>query len=307
MATKRKFRGFFAFNATPFKDDGESLDLDRLRRYLDYQIEQGVHGMAVVGSTGSIGSLSEDERRQVVEVSVEHTNGRVPVVAGTGAMTTTEAVRLSKHAESAGADGVIVVPITYWPLTANEVYGHYAAIAEAISIPITIYNNPWVTGTDIKPETVAKLTADFDNIRYIKESSADLTRVSEIRRLTDDVMTVFCGWDSMAIEHFAAGAEGWFGGMGALSPAQCVKLFDLTVEKNDLVAARRYFDRFYPLLKFLCDKSHVRVAHTGLDILGLDMGPPRKPLRMLEPADRAALKKILRDFGMLEGKAAAAE
>ena len=306
MATK-KFRGFFAFNATPTADDGESIDLGRLRRYLDYQIGHGVHGMAVIGSTGSIGSFSEDERRQVVEVSVEHTGGRVPVVAGTGAMTTTEAVRLSKHAESAGADGVIVVPITYWPLTADEVYAHYAAIAEAISIPICVYNNPWTTGTDIKPDTLAKLTEDFDNIRYCKESSADLTRVTEIRRLTGDVMTVFCGWDSMALEHFAAGADGWFGGMGALSPAQCVKLFDLAVDKKDVDGARAYFDRFYPLLKFLCDKSHVRVAHTGLDILGLDMGPPRKPLRMLEGEDRAALERILRDFGMLEGAAEAAE
>ena len=305
--TAKKFRGFFAFNATPTADDGESIDLDRLRRYLDYQIGQGVHGMALIGSTGSVGSLSEDESRQVIEVSVEHTGGRVPVIAGTGAMTTTAAVRLSKHAESAGADGVIVVPITYWPLTANEVYAHYAAIAEAISIPICVYNNPWTTGTDILPDTLAKLTEDFDNIRYCKESSADLTRVTEIRKLTGGVMTVFCGWDSMAVEHFAAGADGWFGGMGALSPAQCVKLFDLAVEKKDVVAARQYFERFYPLLKFLCDKSHVRVAHTGLDILGLDMGPPRRPLRMLEGADRAQLEQILRDFGMLGDAAEAAE
>ncbi|MDP6120005.1 MAG: dihydrodipicolinate synthase family protein, partial [Rhodospirillales bacterium] len=249
----------------------------------------------------------EDESRQVVEVSVEHTGGRVPVIAGTGAMTTTAAVRLSKHAESVGADGVIVVPITYWPLTPDEVYAHYAAISEAISIPICVYNNPWTTGTDIMPETLAKLTEDFDNVRYCKESSADLTRVTEIRKLTGDVMTVFCGWDSMALEHFSAGADGWFGGMGALSPAQCVKLFDLAVDKKDVVAARQYFDQFYPLLRFLCDKSHVRVAHTGLDILGLDMGPPRKPLRMLEGEDHAQLEKILRDFGMLEGAAEAAE
>lgn len=298
-----EFKGFFAFNVTPTDDDGESISEYRLRRYLDYQLEQGVHGFSMIGSTGGIGSFSEEERQRVIEVTVKHVNGRLPVVAGTGAMTTTEAVRLAKRAEDAGADGVFVVPITYWPLTENEIYGHFAAVASAVKLPICVYNNPWTTGTDIQPSMLARLTKDFSNVRYVKESSSDLTRISDIRRLTNDVMKVFCGWDSLALESFAAGAVGWFGGMGALSPAQCVKLYELTCVQKDLDAAREYFDQFYPLLKFLCDKSHIRVAHTGLEILGVDVGPPRKPLRMLGAQDRAELERILRDFGMLQASA----
>lgn len=296
----KEFKGFFAFNVTPTEDDGESISESRLRRYLDYQIEQGVHGFSMIGSTGGVGSFDEKERLRVIDVTVKHVNGHLPVLAGVSAITTTETVCVARRAEGAGADGIFVVPITYWPLIDDEIYGHYAAVASSVDLPVCVYNNPWTTGTDISPAMLARLAKDFGNVRYVKESSADLTRISEIRRLTNDVMKVFCGWDSLALESFAAGAVGWFGGMGALSPAQCVKLYELACVQKDLDAARAYFDQFYPLLKFLCDKSHIRVAHTGLDILGVEVGPPRRPLRMLQSEDRAELERILRDFGMLK-------
>ena len=301
MGTTKKFRGVFGFPVTPTKDDGEKVDEDRLRSHLDYLIERGVKGVAVLGSTGAIGSFSEEERRRITTTTVKHVNGRVPVIIGTGALTTSDAVRLSKFAEDSGADGVIVVPITYWPLTDNEIYEHYKAIANAISIPIVVYNNPWTTGTDIKPPVLARL-AEIENIRYVKESSGDVTRVTSIARLTKGTMTIFNGWEPSAFEAFMAGADGWFAGMTNVIPRQCVELFDLAVEKRDVLGARELFRRMYPLCEFVAEKSHVRVAHTALDLMGRPVGPPRRPLRMLGAEDRNRLERILLENDLMDKK-----
>jgi 4-hydroxy-tetrahydrodipicolinate synthase len=299
MARPNSFRGVFSFSVTPTKDDGAAIDEKRLREFLDFQIVEGVHGIALFGSTGSNGSFSEEEKRQTMKVAVDHVRGRVPLIFGTGAMTTAEAVRQARDAEAAGADGILVVPITYWPLTENEVYEHYRAIAVATQLPITVYNNPWTTGVDIKPPLLARL-AELDNIRAVKESSGDLTRISQIRRLTKGRMTIFAGWESVTLQAFMAGCEGWFSGMTNIMPRECVTLFELAVEKTDAVGAREHFDRIFPLCDFMCQKSHVRVAHTALELLGRPMGPPRRPLRMLEAADRAELERLLREFGALK-------
>jgi len=298
MATNKTLRGVFSFSVTPTTDDGGRIDHDRLRQFLDFQIEQGVHGIAVFGSTGSNGSFSEEEKRETMKVAVKHVNGRVTLIFGTGAITTAEAVRQSKYAEEAGADGLLVVPITYWPLTENEVYEHYEAIATGVKIPITVYNNPWTTGVDIKPPLLARLS-EIDNIRCVKESSGDLTRITTIRLMTKGKMTVFAGWESNTLQAFMAGAEGWFSGMTNITPRECVELFGLAVEKNDMIRSRELFDRLFPRCDFMCLKSHVRVAHTALELLGRPMGPPRRPLRMLEPRDRAELERLLREFGAL--------
>ncbi len=297
MANKR-LRGVFSFTATPTRDDGATIDLDRLRSHLDWQIENRVHGIAVLGSTGSNGSFTEKEREDVIKTTIKHVNGRVPVMAGTGSMTTDEAVRMSRFAEDAGADAVIVVPITYWPLTENEVYEHYSLIAKAIKIPIVVYNNPGTTGVDIKPPMLARL-AEIDNIQGVKESSGDVSRITQIRLLTNEKMTVFHGWEPIAVQGFAAGADGWCPGLTNVLPRECVQLFDLCVEKKDLMGARALFDKMYPICKLMGDTGYIRVVHTALDLMGRSVGPPRRPLRMLDPEYRTQLISILRKMGIL--------
>jgi 4-hydroxy-tetrahydrodipicolinate synthase len=299
MSAGKKFRGVYGFPVTPTKDDGETLDETRLREHLDFLLERGVKGVAVLGSTGAIGSFSEAERQRITDVAVKHIDGRVPVIVGTGAVTTAEAVRLSRYAQAAGADGVLVVPHTYWPLTEPEVYEHYTAVAGAITLPVVIYNNPWTTGTDIKPPLLARL-AEIENIRYVKESSGDVTRVTSIIQLTKGSMTVFNGWEPSAFENFMAGAEGWFAGMTNVIPRQCVELFDLAVEKKDVVGARELFRRIFPLCQYVAEKSHVRVAHTALDLMNRPVGPPRRPLRMLTGEDRNRLERILLENDLLD-------
>lgn len=306
MAAK-KIRGVYAFNATPLKDGGDSVDIDALKGLAEFVVGHGVHGVVVFGSTGSNGSFTSAERLAAAKAAVGQVKGRVPVLSGIGSITTKETVELAKAMEhEAGVDGLLVVPITYWPLTDDEVYEHYKRVAGATKLPIVLYNNPWTTGIDMKPPLVARL-GEIDNIVAIKESTANLVRISEIRRLTKGTMTVFSGWESLTLESFAVGAEGWFAGMTNIAPRECVELFDLAVEKKDLAKAQKLFDRIYPLCEFMCQKSHVRCAHAALEIMGRPVGPPRPPIRELGAQDKAELKRLMQECGVLKAYAQAAE
>ena len=173
----------FTFVPTATKNDGEEIDEKRFLQAIDFQIDNGVDGICIFGSTGGNGSFSDEEMKTATTIAAKHINGRVPLVAGTGARTTTACIALSKHAEHVGCDGVMVLPVSYWPLTPDEVFDHYERVSRAIKIPICVYNNPWTTGVDMKPEFLARVTA-LNNVNGIKESTGDLTRITAIRRLT---------------------------------------------------------------------------------------------------------------------------
>jgi 4-hydroxy-tetrahydrodipicolinate synthase len=302
-AAAKNFRGVFSFIVTPTKDDGEAIDEVRLRESIDYQISNGVQGITVFGSTGGMGSFSEAERRHVIEVAAKHIDGRVRFLPGTGSITTAEAIRVSQFAEGVGADGVLVVPINYWKPTDNELYGHYEAIAQAVKIPVGIYNNPGTTGVDIKPALVARI-AKIDNVGFIKESSGDMSRISAIRQLTGYQISVLNGNDACTPEAVAAGVEGWFAGSGNFMPDKCLEVFRLGYEKKDIDAMRAYFQAMFPLCDYMALKGYIRVAHTACELLGRPMGPPRRPLRMLEPVDRAVLTGLLEKAGLIDGASA---
>jgi 4-hydroxy-tetrahydrodipicolinate synthase len=302
-AAAKNFRGVFSFIVTPTKDDGEAIDEVRLRESIDYQISNGVQGITVFGSTGGMGSFSEAERRHVIELAAKHIDGRVRFLPGTGSITTAEAIRLSQFAEGVGADGVLVVPINYWKPTDNELYGHYEAIAQAVKIPVGIYNNPGTTGVDIKPALVARI-AKIDNVGFIKESSGDMSRISAIRQLTGYQISVLNGNDACTPEAVAAGVEGWFAGSGNFMPDKCLEVFRLGYEKKDIDAMRAYFQAMFPLCDYMAVKGYIRVAHTACELLGRPMGPPRRPLRMLEPVDRAVLAGLLEKAGLMDGASA---
>jgi len=300
----KKFVGVFAFIATPTKDDGEAIDEACLRHAIDYQIASGVDGITVFGSTGGVGSFSEAERRSVIEAATRHINGRVPLLAGTGAITTAEAVRLSKYSEEVGADGVLIVPINYWRGTEDEIYEHYRAIARAVKIPVGIYNNPGTTAVDLKPALIARI-AEIDNVGFVKESSGDMSRISAIRQLTNGQIAVLNGNDACTPEAIAAGADGWFAGSANFMPRQCVELFRIGHDQKNIEAMRAYFQPMFPLCDYMAVKGYIRVAHTACDLLGRSVGPPRRPLRMLNSADRAHLHSLLEKAGLVATPAAA--
>jgi 4-hydroxy-tetrahydrodipicolinate synthase len=296
LTTDARFRGVFAFAVTPTTDDGESIDETRLRKLLDYLLEEKVHGVAMFGSTGAVGAFTEDERRRVAEVTVKHVNGRVPVMIGTGAISTGEALRLSRHAQDVGADAVLVVPVTYWIPNDAELFEHYETLAKAIRIPLCVYNSPRLAGLDMSPAFLARL-AQFDNIRFMKESSPDLSRITAVARLSNDRLRVLTGRDSTALEAFILGAKGWCAGSANIIPRYCVDLFDLA-EKGDLKAAWDLSRRLFPITDFALEKGLIRSSHTALELMGRPMGPPRKPINMLPAGDRERLAKLLRDLGI---------
>lgn len=290
----------FTYIPTPTADDGESIDERALRQVIDYQVQQGVDGICVLGSTGGNGSFADDEMKTITEVAVRHADGRIAVIAGTGARTTAACIRLSKHAQDVGCDGVMILPVSYWPLTEDEVFEHFERVAAAIRIPICVYNNPWTTGVDMKPEFLARL-ARLDNITCIKESTGDLTRITSIRLLTKDAITIIAGWESSSLQAFMAGATGWAPVCTNFFPRLAMDFFRAAVDDADTTKARALWDRLFPLCEFICSKSHIRVAHTGLELLGRPVGPPRRPLRMLDGEDRARLQRVLQTVGANAG------
>ena len=233
--TKRRgylscFRGTYTVLVTPFTADGAHIDVAALRRLVEFQITEGIHGLIPLGSTGEFLSLTRDERNEVIETVIDQARGRVPVLVGTGAEWTRDAVELSREAEALGADGVMVIPPFYSVPTEDELYVHYKAIGDAIGLPVMIYNNPATANVDMLPETVARLSA-IPNVRYIKESTLDVTRVRDIVRLCGDRMTVFAG--VLGYESFFLGAAGWVAVCSNVIPKLSAELFEAAVERND--------------------------------------------------------------------------
>lgn len=295
------FRGSFTVMVTPFTEDGKGIDVAALQRLVDWQIEQGVPGLIPLGSTGEFLSVADDERTQVVETIVRQARGRVPVIVGTAAEWTDVAVRHSKEAEKLGASGVMVVPPFYSSPSEDELFEHYRRIAEAISIPVMIYNNPFTANVDLKPALIARMS-EIDNIRYVKESSGDIVRVREIRYLSKGRITVFAGYhpyDSMLL-----GAEGWVSVCGNIVPRLSADMYNITVTKGDHKAGLAHFYRLVPILDAISGDLYVSATKAAMALVGMPVGKPRPP-RLELPADR--MPGLRRALAGLEGLRNAAD
>jgi 4-hydroxy-tetrahydrodipicolinate synthase len=201
------FRGSYSVTVTPFTADRSAIDVEALRQFMDWQVESGVPGVIVLGTTGEYLTVSDEERALIVETAVKQVAGRARVLVGTMNAHTPNAVRYSKQAEELGADGLMVLPPYYYTPTDDEIWRYYRAISEAVSVPIMLYNNPVTANVDMSAALVARLTRDFENIRYIKESSQDLARVRDVIEATDGVMNVYAG--ERPVDSFLLGAVGY--------------------------------------------------------------------------------------------------
>jgi 4-hydroxy-tetrahydrodipicolinate synthase len=289
------FRGSYTVMVTPFDEAGQ-VDEARLRSFVDWQIDGGVHGLIPLGSTGEFLSLTREERERVGAIVVEQAAGRVPVLIGTAAEWTDEAVSLARDAERAGADGVMVVPPYYSSPTEDEMFAHYQRIAEAISIPVMVYNNPFTSNVDLKAAFVARLS-EIDNISYIKESSGSVPRTTEILRLCGDRMTVFAGYHPW--EGYLVGAQGYVSVFSNIAPGLSAELFTTTVDRRDPEGGRKLYHRVLPLLEALSGDLYVSATKAALGLIGMPVGHPRSP-RLPLPADRVApLRGVLEDLGLI--------
>jgi len=289
------FRGIYVVNVTPFTAD-RRVDYLGLERNIRWLVEQGVHGLIPLGSTGEFASLEDADRRRVLDTVLAAAAGKVPVMAGISAETTEKTIEHARYAEQAGASSLLVLSPWYYTPDQEEIYEHYRRVAEATALPVMIYNNPFTSKVDIQAATVARL-ARLERIQGIKESTGDIRRLTELRTLTDDGITLFCGWEDMAYESFAAGCTGWVCVIGNILPRAAVELYELVVEKQDLATGWALYKRMLPILRFLeyAGKTQKALKHV-LDGMGLAGGCCSSPKLPLDDASKAEIDALVRAF-----------
>lgn len=294
------FRGTYTVMITPFDQDGQ-VDLDAMAHFTNWQIEQGVHGLIPLGSTGEFLSLTAQERDSVARTVVETAAGRVPVLVGTGAEWTDTVIADSRAAEAMGADGVMIIPPFYSTPTEDELFHHYDRIAASIALPIMIYNNPATANVDMTPPIVARLS-EIDNVSYIKESTLEVTRIRDILELCGDRMTVFGG--ILGFESFVEGAEGWVAVGSNVMPAEFARLFTLTADDQNYDEARALYKRILPVIRMVGGHHYVAASKAALKILGQDVGDPRAPRLPVDADHFARIEADLAKLGLVEPRPA---
>lgn len=287
------FRGTYTIMVTPFDDEG-GVDLAALQRYVNWQIESGIHGLIPLGSTGEFLSMTDEELDLVTSTVVKTAAGRVPVIIGTTAEDTRVAARKSKRAEALGADGVMILPPFYSTPTDDELFQHYSTISDAIGIPIMIYNNPAVANVDLKPKLVARLSR-IPNCRYIKESTMDVTRVRDIIRYSDGRMAVFGG--IMGYESFLEGAVGWASVPSNGAPGEMARLFDLATA-GKVAEARALYLKYLPMIEFVFGQAYVAGTKAMLNAMGLPVGKPRPPRLPFDADGMDAARRLVAELGL---------
>jgi 4-hydroxy-tetrahydrodipicolinate synthase len=284
--------GILVALVTPFTAD-DRVDDAGIEHHVDRMVAAGIHGLVPLGTTGEFTTMTHEERRHVTDAVIEAAAGRIPVYPHTGAQSTEEAIALSRHAQEAGAAGVMIVPPYYDPLRLHELHAHLTAIGEAIDIPIVYYNVPGATGLRLTPHQLAGLGA-LPNVRYIKDTSGDFSSVTAMLMHYKDSITTFNGWDTLTFGALATGATGSVWGMANLLPEQAVKLYDALAVKGDLAEGRRLWAGLWPVNDLLESHNYVAAIKGGLEEIGESAGPTRPPIKPLDPAVRTELGALLR-------------
>lgn len=292
MPDHADFHGVLPALVTPFTDDCAAIDADALTAIVERLIRGGVAGLVPGGSTGEFTTLTGAERRELIEVTVAAAAGRVPVVAGTGALSTRETVELSLHAERSGAGAVMIVPPFYDPLSWRELLAHYAAVAEQISIPIMYYNLPSASGVTLDAGQLRELRR-VAGVTSLKDTGGDAVAATELIQAGDEGPTLLNGWDTLTFAALAAGVRAVVWGTASILPEQCVALHRLLIDDIDLPAARDLWSRLWPLCKFLESHSYPAAVKTACALVGDTTGPTRAPLLSLTDDARTELQQLL--------------
>lgn len=287
------FQGAYTAMITPFRDG--QVDYDQLAKNAAFQIEQGIDGLVPVGTTGESPTLNHEEHRKVIEHVVKTAASKVKVVAGTGSNSTAEAIELTKHAASVGADGALMVNPYYNKPTQEGLYRHFTAVAEAADIAIVLYNIPGRTGITMNPSTVARL-GKHSNIVAVKEATGSLDIASEIATLCD--LTILSGDDSLTLPLMSIGGKGVISVLSNIIPAR-VKALTAAGLKGDFATARKLHLELFPLFKGMFVETNPIPIKIAMSMKGMDTGELRLPLCEMEAGNRAGLEKLLRTHGVL--------
>ncbi|MBO5490729.1 MAG: 4-hydroxy-tetrahydrodipicolinate synthase [Desulfovibrio sp.] len=286
-----QFSGALTALVTPFKNN--VLDEEGYRAFIERQIAEGIHGLVPCGTTGESATLSHEEHERVIEICIDQAKGRVPVLAGAGSNNTTEAIRLARFAQKAGADGALLITPYYNKPTQEGLYRHFKAIAEAVDLPLVPYNVPGRTGCSLAPATLARLAHDFPNITGVKEATGDMAQGSRILEQCPENFSVLSGDDLSALSLMALGGRGVISVTSNIVPGRVAAMCN-AFNKGDLAEARRIHHSLFPLHEALFFESNPIPVKTALGLMGLMEAEMRLPLCPMGEAAKQKLVDVLR-------------
>jgi len=291
------FKGAIVAIVTPFKKG--KVDEAALRKLIEFQIKNGTDGIVPCGTTGESSTLSHEEHDRVIEIAIDAVNKRVPVIAGTGSNSTAEAIRLTRHACKAGADGALMVAPYYNRPTQEGLYHHYKAVAEAVPIPIIVYNIPGRTGVNINPDTLARLSR-IKNIVGVKEASGSIKQMSDVISLCGPNFDVLSGDDLFTLPLMAMGGHGVISVISNVAPADMAGLVD-AFAAGDLKKAQALHFRMSGLIDALFIETNPAPVKAALSLMKKISYEVRLPLYKLSDANYEKLKKVMIGYGLIKG------
>jgi 4-hydroxy-tetrahydrodipicolinate synthase len=289
------FKGSIVAIVTPFKDG--KVDEDAYRELIEFQIENGTNAIVPCGTTGESATLNMEEHGRVVDIAISAVNKRVPVIAGTGGNSTSEAIELTEHAKKAGADASLQVTPYYNKPTQEGLYRHFEAIAKAVSLPQVLYNVPGRTSVNMLPETVARL-AELPEVVAIKEASGNLGQMAEIVKLAGDNITLLSGDDNVTLPVLSLGGKGVVSVVANIVPKDTSDMVNAWLE-GDIEKARGLFYKLFPLCQAMFYETNPVPVKTSLALMGKIREELRLPLVPMSSANVERLKKALHDYSLI--------
>jgi 1-pyrroline-4-hydroxy-2-carboxylate deaminase len=287
-----KWTGVIPANTTKFNDD-YSIDFDFVQKHAAWMVDAGCTGIMALGSLGEGATLEHDEKIDILRALVEAV-GRVPVCAGVSALSTAQAVRLAKDAERVGCQGLMILPAYVYLGDWREQRSHFEALIRATSLSCMLYNNPIAYGVDVLPAAMADLAERNENLHSVKESSTDVRRVTEIKRILGDRLDIFVGVDDLLVEGVAAGATGWIAGLVNAFPRESVELYNLCMA-GEWEKARKLYEWFLPLLRLDVVPKFIQLIKLTQQEVGMGSERVRPPRMEIEGEEREATLKIIRE------------
>ena len=289
------FEGCGTAIATPFTDDG--INFEEFKKILENQIANGIDGIVVCGTTGESSTMTKEERKKIIKFTVDVVGGRTKVIAGTGSNNTKETIEMSKYAESAGVDGVLVVTPYYNKTTQSGLVKHYTEIANAITIPVILYNVPSRTGVNILPETCLELSK-IENIVAIKEASGNISQVAKIASLCQDNLTIYSGNDDQIIPVLSLGGKGVISVLSNVMPKYAHEMVRKYLDGQVAEACKMQLDVIDLIDSLFSEVNPIPVKYV-LNLMGYNYGKPRLPLIELSDENKEKMKKVMKKHGLI--------
>jgi len=289
--------GIFVPHITPFRKDGQ-LDEEALRECVHFWLQSGLSGLVPCGSNGEAPYLSPEEKRTVIKIVVEEANGKVPVIAGTGEISTQGTIQLTKDAKDIGVDAALVVSPYFFKYSSRELYEHYSSVLETIDLPIVIYNVPKFTGISLEPSLVYELASEYENVIGIKDSSGSLSQITELIRLVGDKISVLAGTGDVVLPTLMLGGKGAVIGVANVAPKICMDLYKAFRGGKFEEASRLQKQITYINEVLLKKYNQLSAIKAALNMLGLPAGYPRKPTSEIGEEPKEEINRVTKLLDM---------